>query len=205
MVYTIPGVDLLNAVAANRLLKTLEEPNPSVVALLTATQPQNVLPTILSRCFIYSVQPRGTHAVWDDLLPEIPAKEETLSAEESFAAASKAVVQWAQTLLQGREGPVLLADSLLEAAAEMGVDVFLRLLAMYLRDVAHVQAGDREHVAVSDWQADLTRHARTVPMDRLYRAIPIVLEARVRLRSHVAPALNLERMCIRLREVLHGV
>ena len=36
--------------AANALLKTLEEPNPQVVLVLTANSPEDLLPTIVSRC-----------------------------------------------------------------------------------------------------------------------------------------------------------
>ncbi len=42
--------DAMNAVAANALLKTLEEPSASVRLLLTCTDPDLLLPTIRSRC-----------------------------------------------------------------------------------------------------------------------------------------------------------
>jgi len=43
--------------AANALLKTLEEPAPQVVLMLTATIPEGVLPTILSRCDVLRLRP----------------------------------------------------------------------------------------------------------------------------------------------------
>lgn len=39
-----------NPSAANALLKTLEEPGPQVLLLLTADSPENLLPTVVSRC-----------------------------------------------------------------------------------------------------------------------------------------------------------
>ncbi len=39
-----------NPSAMNALLKTLEEPNPQVVLLLTSETPEDLLPTIVSRC-----------------------------------------------------------------------------------------------------------------------------------------------------------
>jgi hypothetical protein len=39
----------------------------------------------------------------------------------------------------------------------------------------------------------------------LIKAIELVLEARKRLQVHVAPNLNVEQLCIRLREVLQRV
>src|SRR2546423_8374357 len=48
-VFIIQGAHEMNLQAANCLLKTLEEPEPDVVLLLTAPDPGLLLPTILSR------------------------------------------------------------------------------------------------------------------------------------------------------------
>src|SRR5574340_671842 len=48
-VFIIDGMQDMNVQAANCLLKTLEEPEPDVVLLLTVTDPGLLLPTILSR------------------------------------------------------------------------------------------------------------------------------------------------------------
>tara|TARA_Y100001968_G_scaffold28571_1_gene22099 strand:+ start:1426 stop:3114 length:1689 start_codon:yes stop_codon:yes gene_type:complete len=49
-VYVIDECHMLSTAAFNALLKTLEEPPPKVVFVLATTDPQRVLPTILSRC-----------------------------------------------------------------------------------------------------------------------------------------------------------
>jgi len=49
-VYVIDECHMLSTAAFNALLKTLEEPPPRVVFVLATTDPQRVLPTILSRC-----------------------------------------------------------------------------------------------------------------------------------------------------------
>jgi DNA polymerase-3 subunit delta' len=43
--------------AQNALLKTLEEPNPKVLLLMTADDPDNLLPTIVSRCELLRLRP----------------------------------------------------------------------------------------------------------------------------------------------------
>ena len=48
-IFIIQGMHEMNVQAANCLLKTLEEPEPDVVLLLTAPDPGALLPTILSR------------------------------------------------------------------------------------------------------------------------------------------------------------
>lgn len=49
-VYIIDEVHMLSTAAFNALLKTLEEPPDRVVFVLATTDPQRVLPTIISRC-----------------------------------------------------------------------------------------------------------------------------------------------------------
>jgi DNA polymerase-3 subunit delta' len=46
-----------NPSASNALLKTLEEPNSRVVMMLTAPDPESLLPTIVSRCELMRLRP----------------------------------------------------------------------------------------------------------------------------------------------------
>lgn len=55
----IVAVDRLNIAAANAFLKTLEEPPAHSVLILTTTEPQQVLETILSRCLRLKFSPVG--------------------------------------------------------------------------------------------------------------------------------------------------
>ena len=47
--FLIDGIDRANPQAANSLLKTLEEPPPHLILILTARNPYDLLPTIRSR------------------------------------------------------------------------------------------------------------------------------------------------------------
>ena len=49
-VFVIEGADTMNDQAANRMLKTLEEPPPFVHLVLLTDRREDVLPTIASRC-----------------------------------------------------------------------------------------------------------------------------------------------------------
>ena len=55
-VYVVDECHMLSTAAFNALLKTLEEPPPQVVFVLATTDPQRVLPTILSRCQRFDFQ-----------------------------------------------------------------------------------------------------------------------------------------------------
>ena len=54
-VVVIQEAELMNASAANALLKTLEEPPPDTYILLTSARPGRLLPTIVSRCQSVSI------------------------------------------------------------------------------------------------------------------------------------------------------
>src|SRR3954470_19820800 len=56
-VYIIDEVHMLSTAAFNALLKTLEEPPPHVKFVFATTDPQKVLPTILSRCQRFDLKP----------------------------------------------------------------------------------------------------------------------------------------------------
>jgi DNA polymerase-3 subunit delta' len=57
-----------NPAAANALLKTLEEPSPDVVLILTANSVDDLLPTIVSRCQPIHLRPLPIDTVRDTLV-----------------------------------------------------------------------------------------------------------------------------------------
>jgi DNA polymerase-3 subunit delta' len=70
-----------NASAANALLKTLEEPPPRVVLILTAESAEGLLPTIASRCEMLKLRPLVLDALETGLKQRgIPAKQAKLLA-----------------------------------------------------------------------------------------------------------------------------
>ncbi len=58
-VWIIPEVEQLNDAAANKLLKSIEEPPTHVVFLLITDRLDRVIPTIVSRCQVIDFQPLG--------------------------------------------------------------------------------------------------------------------------------------------------
>lgn len=94
--------------AANALLKTLEEPPAQVVLVLTATEADTLLPTIVSRCQVLSLRP----------LSRSLAKEALISQWDVDAAQAELLAH----LSGGRLGWAVRAledDSLLERRSEV--------------------------------------------------------------------------------------
>lgn len=107
--FTISHADKMNASAANSLLKFLEEPAGSFVAILETDSPGKILPTIQSRCQILHFAPLNTQALVTKLvqtgigtesatllaaLTNSYQKAVEISQEEWFNEAKAAISQW---------------------------------------------------------------------------------------------------------------
>ncbi|MGG5808459.1 DNA polymerase III subunit delta' [Falsiroseomonas sp. CW058] len=93
-VVLVDGAELLRTEAANALLKTLEEPPPRSVLLLTSAAPDRLLVTIRSRCRRLDLAPLAaaeTARVLDTLLPALPAAERQTLARLAEGSPGRAV------------------------------------------------------------------------------------------------------------------
>lgn len=101
-VVLLEDVHAMQAAAANSLLKTLEEPPPGNILILTAETSRQVLPTILSRCQIVPFLPLSeaeTLAIIEHLLPAIDDDTAPLLARYSDGSPGKALLLHGQNLL----------------------------------------------------------------------------------------------------------
>ena len=73
-VMILQDADRLNTAAANALLKSLEEPLGQVYWILTSSHPSRLLPTITSRCALWSLEPEG-YKNWIDELKQLAEGE----------------------------------------------------------------------------------------------------------------------------------
>src|SRR5438094_6256827 len=101
-IYLIDEVHMLSSAAFNALLKTLEEPPPHVKFIFATTEPQKVLPTILSRCQRFDLHRIATNLIAQHL--QLIAQKERLSLT---AAAAHAIAR-------GAEGGMRDAESMLD-------------------------------------------------------------------------------------------
>ncbi|MDJ0588889.1 MAG: DNA polymerase III subunit gamma/tau [Pleurocapsa sp. MO_226.B13] len=95
---------MLSTAAFNALLKTLEEPPPQVVFILATTDPQRVLPTIISRCQRFDFRRIP--------LPEMVEHLKYIAREEKIAIADDALTLIAQIANGGLRDAESLLDQL---------------------------------------------------------------------------------------------
>lgn len=83
-VYIIDEVHMLTTEAFNALLKTIEEPPAHVVFIFATTDPQKVIPTVLSRCQRYNFSKITTYEIKEKVI-EILNKENITFEEEAVS------------------------------------------------------------------------------------------------------------------------
>lgn len=87
-IYIIDEVHMLSAAAFNALLKTLEEPPPHVKFVFATTDPQKVLPTIVSRCQRFDLKPIPPDLIIERL-KKIAADEKIKISAEALASIAR--------------------------------------------------------------------------------------------------------------------
>ncbi len=101
-IYIIDEVHMLTQAAFNALLKTLEEPPAHVKFIFATTEPQKVLPTILSRCQRFDLHRIPTNLIAQHL--QLIAQKEKLTLAPAAAHA----------IARGAEGGMRDAESMLD-------------------------------------------------------------------------------------------
>jgi DNA polymerase-3 subunit delta' len=264
-VFVLEAAGSMNDQAANRLLKTLEEPPPFAHLILLAEHREDVLPTIASRC----------QEVRFDALPSLLVQERLAAAssgvqlpEQTLAACARlcggnvalaeclasergvALRAWAEgfaqaalgTPTQGWRLDELLTDAKLageEAGAAVGerlreqsellpskerrkferegadavrraerrartdtLDLGLRLLELWLRDVWCVACGAGELAFALDRRAELDASAAARQPASLLAGVELVRDTRLRLALNVSEELALEALAYRLASAI---
>ena len=101
-IYLIDEVHMLSSAAFNALLKTLEEPPPHVKFIFATTEPQKVLPTILSRCQRFDLHRIPANLIAQHL--QFIAGKEKITLEPAAA----------HSIARGAEGGLRDAESMLD-------------------------------------------------------------------------------------------
>jgi DNA polymerase-3 subunit delta' len=217
----IRGADDLAEEGANALLKTLEEPPPTVTIILTAPQSDAVLPTILSRCQVIRLRPVAAPLIAAHLVEHagVPAER-----ADAIARASKGRPGWAieaaadpelvgarerqardviEVLRAGRLPRLALADALAERWSGHADEVRGALNAwMELwRDVLLTQHGAAQHIAHVDLGPEIAQVARSLPAERVAQALSDTLAIAEALDHNAHPRLALEVYTLRLPHV----
>jgi DNA polymerase-3 subunit delta' len=207
-IFIIRGMHEMNVQAANCLLKTLEEPQPDVVLLLTASDPGLLLPTILSR-----VQQVSLHLLTSARIKE--ALEQGWEVEPGEAALIAALAAgrmgWAvqaiedEDLLVERKEQLETLTNLLaanrverfEVAQRLSADsdklrAILELWLLWWRDIVLAAHDSLDLIVNVDMQKLAARQAAQVGPIRAERMVRAILSTIGALEQNVNARVALE-------------
>lgn len=213
-VFIIPAADRMTPAAANALLKTLEEPPPAVVLLLTCAEPEQLLPTIVSRCQVLPLQPLASEEV-------AAALESTwqVAADDARELASLANgrLGWA---VRAHEEPGLRAkraerlatlvrlttagrDERLRQSGLLAGDVesarqVVELWTLWWRDVVLAANGAAHLATAGEARAEAERQGRALGAERAHGFLRSLLAAQAALEQNANPRLTLDVLMLDL-------
>ncbi len=217
-VFLIDGIDRANEQAANSLLKTLEEPPPYLILLLTAENPYDLLPTIRSR-----VVPVRLGALSDAEMREFAGARNLTDPERRVALASGSpglAVTWdlaaydkrreaMRALLESASGKAgfgvwAQASEKLALSRSEKLENYLKVLYLLLEDMLHLREGSGA-IRNPDLRDALAAISAGVSFEWMKAAVKKTDELVRSVRRNIQKNMALDAMVIELREFARPV
>ncbi len=216
-VFIIDGAEMLSLEAANRLLKTLEEPPPHVLFILLTADEASVPATVVSRCQHVDLAPVAA----SEIEAALTARGVEGGKARLLARLSRGCPGWAFSALQ--DGTLLTRRAerleelfeVIEGDYETRFGVAERLASGFSRDRAGVydtldlwlgwwrdlllvKTGAAGAVTNIDYEASLSTQAQALSLDQITSAIRELGEAGARLRLNGNARLVLEVLMLHI-------
>lgn len=216
-VFILDGAEQLSGNAANRLLKTLEEPPPNVYLLLVSSALERVLPTVLSRCRVHELRavPAAT------MVTALTVRGVEPERAQLLAQLAEGRVGWALTAAQNpslvEERAAALTPIMaltyepyyrrLSFAGELAADfsrrrehvrAWLGLSRQWWRDMLLVKGGRSELVVNIDHRDELAQAAGRLPLESIAEALRELDRTEEYLDRNVNARLALDVLMLRL-------
>lgn len=211
-IYIIDDADSMNPQSQNALLKSLEEPPEFVVMLLLASNAQELLPTIRSRCVSLTLASTPDYIIKNIVTEKATVPDYRVEACVAFAQGNvgKALLLAESDAFEDLKNSVLnlMANiekttdtAIMEIAEEMeDPAAFLDLLLLYIRDVLlYKLTSDRNGLAFKSEAYHIIRWADDISDTDAGTLAPAVMEAAARLRANGQQKLVLENLLFKIR------
>lgn len=213
-VFILPNVERMTPNTVNALLKTLEEPPERVVLLLTSAEPENLLPTLVSRCQIVPMRPLAAHVIADALTARwsVPAER-----ARALAGLASGRLGWA---VRAHDDPDLASaraehlskliactyggrDERLAAAARLGTDAeaarsAIELWMLWWRDVVLAAHGATHLLSDGTARDEAVAQGRALGPEQAERFLRALIEAQAALDQNANPRLTLDVLMLDL-------
>lgn len=217
-VIVINDAQTMNSEAANALLKLLEEPPRGTIFILTATEANDLLPTIVSRCQKISFQPLPATQIADYLVLQRKMKPQhalvlstlscgslgkAISADHDELMALRNQVVEVLGACRGKSLQPLFSFAEAMARDKESLEAAITLMGIWLRDLLMLKIG-AEVIVNKDLTDHLCRASDHLSAGQLLDGLESILERQYLFRKNVNARLAMETMLIRLQSVLSG-
>jgi len=210
--------EAMTPVAANSLLKTLEEPVSSTLWILISEDPTRLLPTIRSRCQRIELPAPAEHAVlpWlrQRLDPAAGAPEVLLRlahgaplhalelADQDRLAERDALFEAFSAVGRGQRDPVAVADAWQAVDAAVVLDGLAGWVCDLLRLCADPQTG---YLGSPNQRDELARLAAAIDPPAGHRYFQRILDARALVEATINKQLLYEALLVRWARLAQGI
>jgi len=211
-VYILQEAERLSEAAANSLLKTLEEPPASVIMVLTTTDANGLLPTLVSRCQQIELRPVPSATIEQTVRPKLADQPEQAKLVAALArgrvgwalgaAASPAALSKRAELLERLAGlPSASRVTRLSYAAELatlygrdpeGARGTLESWQSWWRDLLLSRLGMEDLMVNVDLKERIRSHSRNYTVETLGRMVIAIQETISLLAQNVNARLAME-------------
>lgn len=211
----VPKIELMKVETQNAFLKTLEEPPPDTVLVLTTDNVSSVLPTILSRCQTIRVGPMPR-----DFIRSLVAEQRGLDPEKAGLVAALAGGDASRALDMDLDLMVDFRRKCIEALQDIDKKdisamldfaqsvsgngdeamAVMDLLAGFYQDALHAKMGLRDFTN-SDLAERIGREAKCRPIAEILAVLNNIHHARVRVAGNANPRLAWELLAMSIKGV----
>ena len=214
-VFIIQDAQKMSIGAANSLLKFLEEPSGNITAFLLTSEPQKLLPTIISRCQEVEMQQLTSGQLEQELISESISEKNShilanlaqsvveakkINDNENFDKILATVNNWYRKLLRKDLLSFVMIQSKIIGLIQNKEDqnLVLQVIILTVRDTVLERFGLTEEIVFKENIDFIQQNTAQITIDKLVNGLNLVVESNRKLASNISMQNMLETLTLNL-------
>lgn len=214
-VFIIQDAQKMSIGAANSLLKFLEEPSGNITAFLLTSEPQKLLPTIISRCQEVEMQQLTSGQLEQELISESISEKNShilanlaqsvveakkINDNENFDKILATVNNWYRKLLRKDLLSFVMIQSKIIGLIQNKEDqnLVLQVIILTVRDTILERFGLTEEIVFKENIDFIQQNTAQITNDKLVNGLNLVVESNRKLASNISMQNMLETLTLNL-------
>lgn len=214
-VFIIQDAQKMSIGAANSLLKFLEEPSGNITAFLLTSEPQKLLPTIISRCQEVEMQQLTSGQLEQELISESISEKNShilanlaqsvveakkINDNENFDKILATVNNWYRKLLRKDLLSFVMIQSKIIGLIQNKEDqnLLLQVIILTVRDTVLERFGLTEEIVFKENIDFIQQNTAQITNDKLVNGLNLVVESNRKLASNISMQNMLETLTLNL-------